>query len=89
MSVCCVSCVLSGRGLCHGLIIRPEESYRLWCVCECDSKSQEWGGLGPPGALTPWNKKVIYVVFFPNFSLQPLSPFPSSIYIRQPPTSHH
>ena len=24
-------CVLSGRGLCDGLITRPEESYRLWC----------------------------------------------------------
>jgi hypothetical protein len=23
---------LSGRGLCDGPIIRPEESYRLWCV---------------------------------------------------------
>jgi len=27
-----VCCVLSGRGLCDGLITRPEESYRLWCV---------------------------------------------------------
>jgi hypothetical protein len=27
-----VSCVLSGRGLCVGLITRPEESYRVWCV---------------------------------------------------------
>jgi hypothetical protein len=25
-------CVLSGRGLCDGLITRPEESYRVWCV---------------------------------------------------------
>ena len=25
--VCCV-----GSGLCDGLITRPEESYRLWCV---------------------------------------------------------
>jgi hypothetical protein len=30
--VCCQCCVLSGRGLCGGLITRPEESYRLWCV---------------------------------------------------------
>ena len=29
MSVCCECCVLSGRGLCVGLITRPEESYRL------------------------------------------------------------
>jgi hypothetical protein len=32
MSVCCECCVLSGRGLCDGLITRPEESYRVWCV---------------------------------------------------------
>jgi hypothetical protein len=32
MSVSCECCVLSGRGLCHGLILRPEESYRV-CVC--------------------------------------------------------
>ena len=28
--------VLSGRGLCDELITRLEESYRLWCVAECD-----------------------------------------------------
>jgi len=27
MSVCCECCVLSGRGLCDGLITCPEESY--------------------------------------------------------------
>ena len=32
MSVSCESCVLSGRGLCDGLITRPEESYRMWCA---------------------------------------------------------
>jgi hypothetical protein len=32
----CDCCVLSGRGLCDGLIPRPEGSYRLWCVSECD-----------------------------------------------------
>jgi len=36
MSVCCEYCVLSGRGLCDGLITRPEESYRLWRVVVCD-----------------------------------------------------
>ena len=36
MSVCCECCVLSVRGLCDGLITRPEKSYRLWCVVECD-----------------------------------------------------
>jgi len=33
---CCECCVLSGRGLCDELIIRPEKSYRLWCVVVCD-----------------------------------------------------
>jgi hypothetical protein len=32
MSVPCECCVLSGSGLCVGLITRPEESYREWCV---------------------------------------------------------
>jgi hypothetical protein len=31
MSVC-LFFVLSGRGLCDGLVSRPEESYRVWCV---------------------------------------------------------
>jgi hypothetical protein len=31
--VCRECCVLSGRGLCKGLITRLEDSYRLWCVC--------------------------------------------------------
>ena len=34
--VCRECYVLSGRGLCDGLITRPEESYRLWCVVVCD-----------------------------------------------------
>ena len=36
MSVCCECCVLSGRGLCYGLITLPQDSYRLWCVIVCD-----------------------------------------------------
>jgi hypothetical protein len=36
MFVHCECCVLSGRGLCDGLITHPEESYRLWCVLVCD-----------------------------------------------------
>ena len=31
-SVSCECCVLSDMGLCVGLITRPEESYRMWCV---------------------------------------------------------
>ena len=50
MSVCCECCVLSGRGLCDELITRPEESYRLWCVVECDLETslmrRPWPALG-------------------------------------------
>ena len=38
LSVVTVVC-LSGRGLCDGLIIRPEDSYRLWRVVECDHET--------------------------------------------------
>jgi len=36
MFVYCECCVSSGRGLCAGLITRPEESYRVSCVVVCD-----------------------------------------------------
>jgi hypothetical protein len=32
MSVSFECYVLSGRGLCDGLITRPEKSYRMYCV---------------------------------------------------------
>ena len=39
MDVCCECCVLLDRGLCDGLITRPEESYRLWRVVVCDQET--------------------------------------------------
>jgi hypothetical protein len=36
MSVSCAVFVLLGRGLCDGPVPCLEESYRLWCVFECD-----------------------------------------------------
>jgi hypothetical protein len=37
MDVCLLRMlVLSGRGLCNEPIRHPEESYRLWCLSECD-----------------------------------------------------
>jgi hypothetical protein len=41
MFVCCECCVLSGRGLCDGLITRPEESYQLWRVVVCDQEASK------------------------------------------------
>jgi hypothetical protein len=48
LSVVCV--VLSGRGLCDGLITRPEESYRPLRVVVCDQETsctrRPWPALG-------------------------------------------
>jgi hypothetical protein len=55
MSVSCECCVLSGRGLCVGLVTRPEEFYRLWCVSNvCDREaSTKRGGPGLYRAVEP------------------------------------
>jgi hypothetical protein len=45
--VCCECCVLSGRGLHAGLIARPEELYRLWCVVVCDLETSRMRRLWP------------------------------------------
>ena len=55
MFVCCECCVLSGRGLCDGLITRPEESYRLWRVIVCDQETSNTRRLNPPTGL--WKYK--------------------------------
>ena len=56
MFVCCECCVLSGRGLCDELIIRPEESYRLWCVVLCDLETSRTG--------TPYIYIFIYIYIY-------------------------
>jgi hypothetical protein len=57
MSVSCECCVLSGRGLCYGLITRPEESYRLWCVSDCDREALIMKRPWPHWGLSRhWNK---------------------------------
>jgi hypothetical protein len=59
MFVYCECCVLSGRGLCDGLITRPEESYRLWRVtCVWSRKPREWGGHSPRWVAAPHKKKL-------------------------------
>jgi len=51
MFVCCECCVLSGRDLCDGLIIRSEESYRLWRVVVCDQETSYATRLKPARGL--------------------------------------
>ena len=55
MDVCCECCVLSGRGLCDGLITRPEESYRLRRVVVCDKETSKTRRLKPPTGLWKYN----------------------------------
>ena len=42
---------LSDRGLCDGLITRPEESYRLWRVVVCDQETSQTRRLKPATGL--------------------------------------
>jgi hypothetical protein len=55
---CLECCVLSGRGLCDGLITRPEDSYRLWCVVVRDLENlmneealAHWGAVAPKTSI--------------------------------------
>jgi len=47
--------VLSGRGLCDGLITRPGESYRLWRVVVCDQENSKTRRLKPATWLWKYN----------------------------------
>jgi len=60
MYVCCECCVLSGRGLCDGLITRPEESYRLWCGVACDLETSWMRRPWPTWGLSRQNKQISY-----------------------------
>ena len=67
---------MSGRGLCDGLINRPEYSYRLWCVAVCDLEINE-RGHDPVGPQRHGGKKILVFddallrlasnLIFPNF----------------------
>ena len=62
-------CVLSGRGLCDGLITRPEEFYRLWRVVMCDqeprkreAKARYWAVIiQPQWVVTPGKQTNIII----------------------------
>jgi hypothetical protein len=58
--VCCECCVLSGGGLCDGLITRPERSYRLWRVVLCDQETSKTRRLKPATGL--WKIQPQWVV---------------------------
>jgi len=51
MGVCCECYMLSGRGLCDGLITRPEESYRMWRVVVCVQETSKTWRLKPSTGL--------------------------------------
>jgi len=59
MFVCCECCVLSGRGLCDGLITRPEKSYRLWRVVVCDQETSRMRRLKLATGLWKIQPKVV------------------------------
>ena len=56
MSVACECCVTSGRGLCVGLITRPEESNR---VPECDREAAIMWRVWPTRGLLRHGKKCV------------------------------
>jgi len=70
--------VLSGRGLCDGLITRPEESYRLWYVVVCDLETS-WMRMPWPTAGLSRHKQInnpvelLFVYYLPNFVMVPVS----------------
>jgi len=55
MFVCCKCCVLSGRGLCDGLITRPGESYLLRRVFVCHLETSKMRRLKPATGLWKYN----------------------------------
>ena len=67
MSVCCQCCVLSGRGLCDGLITRPEESYRLWCVVVCGLETSRMRRPWPAWGRSATEKKTFIIIILYMF----------------------
>jgi hypothetical protein len=69
MSVCCDCCVLSGRGLCDGLVTRLEEFYLymrvLFSVIRCNNNllRQQWVGGRDQNQKEKINKEKYYVDF--------------------------
>ena len=92
ISVCCECCVLSGRGLCDGLITRPENSYRLRCVVVCDLETSRmrrpWHALGCRAIGQINNICIIYIIYiyiyiyiYQNALLLPIEYFCKKFYL--------
>jgi hypothetical protein len=60
MSIYCECCVLTGRGLCVWLIIRPEESYQQCVVMECDCEASIMRRAWPTSGCCAMEKKKSY-----------------------------
>ena len=75
-AVFCECCVLSGRGLCVGLITRPEESYRVWLVWVWSWSLDNGEALGPLASVAPWKEELlilhlhVWVLFLMGFKLK-------------------
>jgi len=52
--------VLSGRGLCDGMIFHPEKPYRMWRVVVCDLETSKMRRLKPATGL--WKIQPQWVV---------------------------
>jgi hypothetical protein len=92
MSVCGECCVLSSRGLCVGLITRPEESYRVRCVyVSVIVKPWQWGGPGSLGAVAPWKKKTfsLQALRAKTFSHSLLISYELYVHPQHPPSYYH
>jgi hypothetical protein len=73
--VCCECHVLSGRGLYDGLITRPEESYRLWCVVVCHLETSWMRRPWPTGSCCAKNIPTkMYTACFSETSCQTYEP---------------
>jgi hypothetical protein len=60
MFVCCECCVLSGRGLCVGLITSPEESYPVLCVWVWSWILENEGALAHWGLLRHGKRNILF-----------------------------
>ena len=70
MLISCECCMMSGRGLCVGLITRPKESYRVWCVLSV-IMNPRWGGLGPLALLRHGKEKYRALIRLLNCRMWP------------------